>query len=84
MLNNQSWENVNWELASLVRQILSLCSSLDFVSFHHIPHEWNKVADCLAKWASENVDNWDISGREELPPDYCRIIDQLLLEDRHM
>ena len=84
MLINQNWENVNWELASLGRQILSLCRSLDAVSFRHIPREWNKVADCLAKWASENVNSWDISGREELPSNYYRIMDQLLMEDRHM
>ena len=56
MLNNQSLENVDWRLATLARQTLSLCSSLDFVSFHHIPREWNIVADCLAMWASQNVD----------------------------
>ena len=83
-LNNQRLENVNWELASLVRQILYLCGALEFISFRHIPREWNKVVDCLAKWASENVDSWDISGRDRLPSDYCGIIDQLLVEDRHM
>ena len=84
MLNNQSLEDVNWKLASLARQILSLCSSLDSISFHHIPHKWNRVVDCLAKWASENVDRWDINGRDELPSKYCEIIDQLLLEDMSM
>ena len=39
MLNNQSLEDVSWQLASLVRETLSLCSSLDFVSFCHIPRE---------------------------------------------
>ena len=68
----------------MVRQILYLCGALEFISFRHIPREWNKVADCLAKWASENVDSWDISGRDRLPSDYCGIIDQLLVEDRHM
>ena len=84
MLNNQSWENVNWKLASLARQILSLCSSLDFFSFRHIPRKWNRVADFFAKWASENVDSWDISGRDELPTNYHRTLDQLLLDDKNM
>ena len=84
ILNKQSLENVNWRLASLARQILCLCGPLDSVSFHHIPREWNRVADCLAKWASKNVDGWDIRGRDDLPADYCGIIDQLLLEDRHV
>ena len=80
-LNNQRLEDASWQLASLARQILSLCSSLDSVSFRHIPREWNRVADCLAKWASEKMDRWDINGRDELPFDYCEIMDKLLLED---
>ena len=82
MLNNQSLENVNCKLASLARQTLSLCSSLDSVC--HIPREWNRVADCLAKWASENVDGWNINGRDELPWEYHEIFDHLLLEDRNI
>ena len=49
MLNNQKLEDVSWQLASLARQILSLCRSLDSISFHHIPREWNRVVDYLAK-----------------------------------
>ena len=84
MLNNQRLEDASWQLASLARQILSLCSSLDSVSFRHIPREWNRVADCLAKWASEKMDRWDINGRDELPSEYCEIMDKLLLEDSSM
>ena len=84
MLNNQKLGDVNWQLASMARQILSLCKSLDSVSFRHIPREWNRVADCLEKWASENVGGWDINGRDELPYESREIIDQLLLEDRSM
>lgn len=39
------------------------------------------MADCLAKWASEKMDRWDINGRDELPSEYCEIMDKLLLED---
>ncbi|XP_057856267.1 uncharacterized protein LOC131065696 [Cryptomeria japonica] len=74
-------DDVSWQLASVGRQILSLCSALDFVSFCHIPREWNKVADCLAKWASENVDGWDISGKDELPSNYLGTLERLLVED---
>ncbi|XP_059064240.1 uncharacterized protein LOC131856461 [Cryptomeria japonica] len=84
MLNNQKLEDVSWQLASLARQTLSLCRYLDSVSFHYIPREWNRVADCLAKWASENVGRWDINSRDELPFEYCEIIDQMLLEDKSM
>ena len=84
MLNNQKLEDVSWQLASLARQILSLCSSLVSISFRHIPREWNRVADCLAKWATENVGRWDINGRDELPSEYGEIIDQMVLEDKSM
>ena len=39
------------------------------------------MADCLAKWASKKMDRWDINGRDELPFEYCEIMDKLLLED---
>ena len=39
MLNSQKLDNVNWQLASLARQILCMCKSVDFVSFRHIPRE---------------------------------------------
>ena len=67
MLNNQSLQNADWRLASFARKTLILCSSLDSISICHIPHEWNRVADCLEKWASKNVDGWNINGRDELP-----------------
>ena len=84
MLNKKSLENINWRLASLARKTLSLCSSLDSISFCHIPLEWNRAADCLAKWASGNVYGWNINGRFELPLEYREIVDQLLLEDRNI
>ena len=84
ILNNQGLEDVSWHLASVARQILSLCQSLDTIAFHHIPREWNSVADCLAKWASNNEGNWDINSRDELPAEYREIIDQMLLEDRSL
>ena len=84
MLNSQSLEDVSWQLATLVRQTLSLCNSLDSISFRHIPREWNRVVDCLVKWASENVDGWDISGRDEIPSKYSGIVEELLLGDMNM
>ena len=84
ILKSQSLENVNEQLAALVRQTLSLCNSVDSVSFRHIPREWNRVADCLAKWASENGEGWDISGQEDLPAEFSRTIEQLLVGDRNL
>lgn len=59
-LNDQHLEGVSWQLALVVKHILNLGSLVDHISFLHIPCEWNKVVDCLAKWASEGLDKWDI------------------------
>ena len=83
MLNNQRLEDVSWKLASLARQILTRCRS-NSISFRHIPREWNRVADCLAKWVIENVGRWDINGRDELPSEYGEILDQMVLGDKSM
>ena len=42
------------------------------------------MADCLEKWATENVGRWDINGRDVLPSEYGEIIDQMVLEDKSM
>ena len=84
ILNSQNLENVSWQLAIFARQTLSLCNFLDSISFCHIPREWNRVADFLAKWASENDDGWDISGREELLAEFSQTIEQLILGDMNM
>ena len=49
LLNSQNFVHVDWHLALIIQQVIQLCNSLDFVSFMHIPCEWNRVADCLAK-----------------------------------
>lgn len=59
-LNDQKVTDVNWKLARIVQQILHISSLMDMVIFAHIPREWNRAADCLAKWASEHTDGWRI------------------------
>ncbi|XP_059065899.1 uncharacterized protein LOC131857393 [Cryptomeria japonica] len=49
LLNRQHLDGVIWHLALIVDWILNLCASLEFVSFTHVPREWNGVTDCLAK-----------------------------------
>ena len=49
MINNQSVDDSNWKIAAIVREILHLSSFLDWISFCHIPREWNGVVDILAK-----------------------------------
>ena len=48
----------------------------------HIPYEWNGVADCLAKWASKNVLDWNIIDRRMLPPDLSQKLVQFVGEDK--
>ena len=64
--------DVNWQLARIVQQILRICSLMEMVTFVHIPREWNRAADCLAKWASENAEGWGIE-EWELIPSECRM-----------
>ena len=59
-----------------------MSSLLDWISFFHIPREWNGVVDILEKWASEKRAGWDISGREDLPAEYGRTFEQLMENDR--
>ncbi|XP_057832730.2 uncharacterized protein LOC131043536 [Cryptomeria japonica] len=55
LLNRRHLDEVSWHLALIVDQILNLCASLESDSFTHIPRDWNEVADCLAKWASDHI-----------------------------
>lgn len=57
--NRWTLEDFSWRLALVVKQILNLCAYLDFVTFNHNPREWNGVVDCLAKWASDQMQNWN-------------------------
>ena len=54
---------------------------MDSVSFTHIPREWNRAADCLAKWASEDIDGRRIDEWEQLPFELCQDLERILVED---
>lgn len=83
MLNKGSSKEVNWLLDSVVQQIHRISSSLESFLFIHIPREWNKVVDCLAKWAFEYEGNWQVEDWEHLPSDYFVRLKMLLQEDIH-
>ena len=53
---------------------------MDLVSFIHIPREWNRVVDCLAKWASD-IDGRRIEEWEQLPYELCQDLERILVED---
>ena len=59
-----------------------LSTSLESVSFTHIPREWNSVADCLAKWASDHMCNWNIVDKTQLPMGLSHHLDHLVDLDR--
>ncbi|XP_059066372.1 uncharacterized protein LOC131857689 [Cryptomeria japonica] len=82
LLKRQYMDNVSWQLALIVEQILTLCASLEHVTFNHIPREWNGVADCLAKWASDHMHDWNLVDRGHLPPDLSHQLDHLVDLDR--
>ena len=82
LLNQQHSEVVSWKLALIVHQIHHLSTSLESVSFTHIPREWNSVADFLAKWASDHMCNWNIVDKNQLPMGLSHHLDHLVDLDR--
>lgn len=49
LLNKRYLDDVSWQLALIVEKILTICASLEYITFTHIPREWNGVVDFLAK-----------------------------------
>ena len=75
---------MDWHLAQVIQQIIQLSNSLDSVSFRQIPREWNGVADCLAKWASEQGLAWNVLDQRMLPLDLSQMLVQLVDHDKAM
>ena len=84
LLNKRNYVTVDWHLAVVVQQIIQLCTSLDSVTFMHIPREWNGVADCLAKWASEHGPPWNIFDYTMLPLNLSQKLAQLVDQDKSL
>ena len=85
MLSSQDLEDVSWQLATIVNQIILFCSSFEFIRFTYIPHEWNRVADCLAKWASSQDLSWNIMNimdRGQLSAEMVQEFDELVAQHR--
>ena len=64
-----------------MQQILQVSSIMDSVSYTHIPRQWNRAADSLAKWASGNVDGWRIDEWEQLTGELRQDLERTLTED---
>ena len=63
-------------------QIHHLSTSLESISFTHIPREWNSVVDCLMKWASDHMCNWNIVDKTKLPMCLSHQLDHFVDLDR--
>ena len=55
---------------------------MDMVTFAHVPREWNRAADCLAKWASEHADGWRIEEWELVPQELHLNLGTIIDEDK--
>ena len=55
---------------------------MELVTFVHIPREWNRVADYLAKWASEHAEGWRIEEWELVPQVLRSNLRSILDDDR--
>ena len=67
-----------------MQQILQVSSIMDSMSFTHSPREWNRAVDCLAKWASEDIDGRRIDEWEQFPYELCQDLERILVEDESM
>ena len=54
---------------------------MDSMSFIHMLREWNRAIDCLAKWASKDIDGRRIDEWEQLPYELCQDFERILVED---
>lgn len=82
LLIEQKVADVNWQLARIVQQILQISSLMDLVTFSHIPREWNRTADRLAKWASEHAEGWRMEDWELAPEELYFDLRRILDDDR--
>lgn len=81
-LIEQKVADVSWQLARVVQQIMRVSSLMEIVTFVHIPREWNRAADCLAKWASEHVEGWRIEEWDLVPQELRFDLMNILAKDR--
>ena len=82
LLIGQKVVDVNWQLARIVQKKLQISYLMEMVTFSHIPREWNRATDCLAKWASEHAEGWRIEEWELVPQELRLDLRRILDEDR--
>ena len=82
LLSSQELDDVSWQLATIVNQIILLSNSFQFIRFTYIHHEWNRAANCLAKWASNHDPSWNIMDRGQFSTEMVQEFDDLIDQDR--
>ena len=82
LLSSQELNDVSWQLATIVNHIILFSTSFQFIRFTYIPREWNRVADCLAKWASSHDSGWNIMDRGKISTGMAQEFDDLIIQDR--
>lgn len=65
----------------VAKQITSLGDLLDSITFSHIPREWNKVADGLAKWDSKKNGTWLADDWDSLSGDLAQDLESWVTKD---
>ena len=81
-LSSQELNDVSWQLATIVNQIILFSTSFQFIRFTYIPREWNRAADCLAKWASSHDLGWNVMDRGQLSAEMVQEFDDIIVQDR--
>lgn len=66
----------------MAKKILNLATNFYFVSIIHIPKEWNKVVDFLAKWASKGPCGWSVGDWVDLTQEKAQHVLKLIHEDQ--
>lgn len=57
---------------------------MEEASFVHIPREWNRAANCLAKWAFEHDSGWKVEDWGQVNPELHPDLDRFFEEDRRI
>ena len=74
LLSSQELDDVSWQLATVVNQIILFSTSFQFIRFTYV--------DCLAKWASSHDPGWNIMDRGQLSAKMAQEFDDLIVQDR--
>lgn len=61
LLNKRNYQEAFWRMTLVIKKIICLPLNFESVSFVHVPKEWNRVANYLAKWTSKGISSWNVT-----------------------